>query len=251
MQEDERQQEKYPAEARMEENQPEEAEPKRRRRRSEPSRRSFFSRLRGARLLPLAAAVVLIAAAALYSRFGPSNTFYSSRTVEMNLKDIGELATQAAFYTDVITIHESDRTILGISIPFTSTNALCTYSGTIKAGLDFGAIRLQTDTAQKKLQLTMPQIRILSHEVDLGSLKVYEKGKNPFNIIGVDQMNRAMINMKQGAEEKAIDKGLLTAAKNNAEKLLQSMLRSIPELREYQFEFVWEGETQETGGEAS
>ena len=194
----------------------------------------------GVRLVIAVLLAALIGAGVMY--FSQSTTRYASQTLEVNLKDIGELATQAGYYTNINTINNSNRTILGVPIPFTSSRALCSYSGTIKAGLDFGGIRVESDAGKKLLRLTLPPIRVLSNEIDLESLKIFDEGYNLFNQIRIESMNQSLIVMKQEAEDQAIAQGLLTAARNNAEKLIRSLLRGIPELKDYQCEFVWEGE---------
>ena len=109
--------------------------------------------------------VLLLAVAGVWFFSQNGRTQIQSQTVDLALRDIGELATQEGYYTNVNVITNPNRTIVGISIPFTSSKALCTYSGTIKAGLDFGGIQVTTDAARKEMVLTMPAVRVLSNEV--------------------------------------------------------------------------------------
>ncbi len=183
-------------------------------------------------------AVLLLAAAALYFS-GLGRTLYTSRTTEFGLRDIGELATQEAFYTNINTISNPNRTIVGISIPFTSSKALCSYSGTIKAGLDFAEIVTETDPIRKRIRLKMPGVRVLSNEIDLDSLKIYDESNSIFNQIRIENMNQSLIVMKDEAKKQALEGGLLGAARTHAELLIRTILNSIPELEGYTCEFVW------------
>ncbi len=182
-------------------------------------------------------ALLLVAAVLYFSGLG--RTLYTSRTTEFGLRDIGELATQEAYYTNINTISNPNRTIVGISIPFTSSKALCSYSGTIKAGLDFAEIVTETDPIRKRIRLKMPGVRVLSNEIDLDSLKIYDESNSIFNQIRIENMNQSLIVMKDEAKKQALEGGLLGAARTHAELLIRTILNSIPELEGYTCEFVW------------
>jgi len=202
---------------------------------------SVFRRLKWLGLLLLVAAVA--AGTLFFSR--TASTYFGSQTLAFSLKDIGELATQAGYYTDISVISKGERTFLGIPFPFTSSRALCSYSGVIKAGLDFGGISIRTDAAAKTLTLEMPEIRILSNEVDLDSLKVYDESNSVFNRIRITSVNQSLITMKEQAEAHAIENGLLTAARANAETMIRAMLTGLDAFRDYDCVFRWPEDKQE------
>ncbi len=168
-----------------------------------------------------------------------SRTIYDSKTLDFGLKDIGELSTQAGYYTNVNTITNPNRTIIGVEIPFTSSRALYTYQGVIKAGLDFSDIQVNTDPDKKIVFLTMPEIRILSNEIDLDSLKIYDESNSIFNKIRIENMNQSLITMKKSAEKQAIANGILEAAKENAAVLIRSLLAGFDEIKGYTCTFIW------------
>ncbi len=168
-----------------------------------------------------------------------SRTIYDSKTLDFGLKDIGELSTQAGYYTNVNTITNPNRTIIGVEIPFTSSKALYTYQGVIKAGLNFSDIQVSTDPDRKIVFLTMPEIRILSNEIDLDSLKIYDESNSIFNKIRIENMNQSLITMKQSAEKQAIANGILEAAKENAAVLVRSLLAGFDEIKGYTCTFIW------------
>lgn len=172
-------------------------------------------------------------------------TKYTSRTIDFGLDDIGELATQAGYYTNVNTIQKPDRTIGGMPIPGTSSKAIMTYGGVIRAGLDFDEIQVTVDDAEKTVTLSMPATRILSNEIDIESCEIYDEQNSIFNRIDISNYNQSLAEMKTKAEEQAITNKILDAAKSNAEVLVRSMFKKTNATDEYTLIFVWrEGETE-------
>ena len=187
--------------------------------------------------------IVVLAGVLLASRLG--RTTYDSKTLSFGLKDIGELATQAGYYTNVNVINNPNRTIIGIEIPFTSSKALTTYSGVIKAGVDFTKIKPDDNILTKTLTLNMPAPEILSNEVDLDSLTVYDETNSTFNKFRMENFNQSLITMKEKAEENARANGIMKAAKTNAETIIRSFLLGSETYKDYTVKFVWEEEKTE------
>ncbi len=223
---------------------------------SQKHRRRRSGRVRGfSSFSPVAVRIILIlivlviGLAAWLVISNSSRTIYDSKTLDFGLKDIGELSTQAGYYTNVNTITNPNRTIIGLEIPFTSSKALYTYQGVIKAGLNFSDIQVSTDPDRKIVFLTMPEIRILSNEIDLDSLKIYDESNSIFNKIRIENMNQSLITMKKSAEKQAIANGILEAAKENAAVLIRSLLAGFDEIKGYTCTFIWPETENNNSGE--
>ena len=166
-------------------------------------------------------------------------TRHISRTIDFGLRDIGELATQAGYYTNVNVINKPDRTIAGFSIPGTSSKAIATYQGVIKAGLDFSEIQMDVNKQEKRVTLQMPPTRILSNEVDEKSCEIFDESNSIFNQISMNDMNESQAVMKQRASDQAIQNGILKAAKDNAEVLITTMFKNASGTEGYELVFNW------------
>ena len=81
-------------------------------------------------LLSCVVIIVLVIAALGY--FSAQGTGVFSKVTALGLLDIGELATQAGYFTTVQTIDKS-RNVLGIQVPGTQSRYVYSYDGTIKA----------------------------------------------------------------------------------------------------------------------
>ena len=165
-----------------------------------------------------------------------SATIIKSRTTTLGLRDIGELATQAGYYTNVQMISGS-RELFGINIPLTEKKYIFGYDGVIKAGIDFGDIKVIVDEISLVIHVTLPEVKILSNEIDENSFEIFDESHNIFNTLKINDMNTSLIALKEESEAKAIDNGLLENARKNAEVLVRSFLSGAFDLTLYSVEF--------------
>ena len=137
--------------------------------------------------LRLAIWVVLLAAVAALVGAGLHASgvigSHSSKTTRLGFEDIGEMATQAA-YTTQVNVTEGSRVLWGVTIPFTQSKYIYSYDVTIKAGIDFGGIDWDLDEEQKTIRVTMPETRVLSSEINLDSFKHRSLTPPPGNCVG-------------------------------------------------------------------
>ena len=156
----------------------------------------------------------------------------TSEIIKEGLKDIGELATEEYDYTGVETYDES-KSFKGFEIPFTKSRFIYSYDGTIKAGIDFTSIEVEKDDLKKLVTVTLPEAEILSSEVDEKSFQLYDEKNSIFNPISVSDVNETVIRLKETAERKAVEKGLLERANRNAQALIKNFVKSTYSLKDY------------------
>lgn len=152
------------------------------------------------------------------------------------LRDIGELATEEYSYTEVGTFDSQKSVQLfgyDVTVPFTQSKFIYTYEGTIKAGVDFTCITVEKVDDSKRVTVTLPKAEILSAELDENSFQLYDEKNNIFNPFSVRDVNETNRTLKQHAEEKAIEKGLLKRADANAKAMIRSFLMSTYDLEGY------------------
>ena len=145
--------------------------------------------------------------------------FTDSDTKKLGFENIGELATQSAYCSQVDTIKDA-RSLFGMEIPFTQSQYVYSYDIVIKAGFDFK--RIIPDVNDKKKVITC---------------KVYVEDKSCFTPLTVEKMGKARIRMKEVAEKNAIANGLYENATENAKKLLKNFVGELYNLEEYQIKF--------------
>lgn len=190
-------------------------------------KKGFFKTLTnavGAEMAKKIVAVMILAVIILGVGIGVgSRLFISSNMTQFDLKAIGELATQAGYYTNVEIIEDSKK-LWKITLPFTSSKYIFSYDGIIKAGIDFEEIEWSVNDVTKKITVKLPEMKILSNEIDTNSLYVYDESRSIFSPLTVNDINDSLIALKVESEEKAIGNGILEEAEENAKVLIQGFL---------------------------
>ena len=156
------------------------------------------------------------------------------KTTKIGFEDIGELATQTAYCTQ-LNVTENARKLLGVTIPFTQSKYIYSYDIVIKAGFDFEDIKWKENGTN--IEVKLPEAKVLSNEMDLDSFKIYHEDESIFNQITMTENNEAVKDLKQKAEEDAIANGLLENARTNVEIILTGFFGNAYDLDKYEIIF--------------
>ena len=158
--------------------------------------------------------------------------------IEGKIHDIGELSTAEYVYKISGMVDKNGLTLPG-NIVITSSKVIYSYEGTIKAGIQFGEIQIDINTAQSpaKVYVHLPEAEIFSNELDNDSLEIYDEKYSNFNKINFSDINQSQAECKEKAEEAALDSGILEKASENAETMIRSMLYGFLDSGEYDIEF--------------
>ena len=186
-------------------------------------------------LMQKAVKIILIITVIVILFIGVSRYFLTeNRTTKLGFEDIGELATQTAYCTEV-NVTEAARELFGMTIPFTQSKYIYSYDIQIKAGLDFEEIEWEVNGST--IEVRLPETKILSSEIDLDSFKVYLEDESIYREITLEENNEALKSMKQSAEDDAVANGLLENARSNAETILTGFFGNVYDMDEYEIVF--------------
>ena len=189
-------------------------------------------------LSPVGALIIL--AAAVIGIVGALGIVRSSRidskTTALGLKNIGEMATQAAYFTNVQVI-DNNQKLLGMDLPLTQTKIIFSYDGAIKAGLNFEDVQVSVNEESHTIEVMLPEIKILSLEIDEKSMKIYHEDKSVFTPLNMADIQKSMEELRKEATETAIENGLFTNARANAEELMKGFLAGIFDLKKFNLQF--------------
>lgn len=190
----------------------------------------FVSRNLGT-ILKLALLIAIVAAIGVGVRV---INVSESKTTKIGFEDIGEMATQSAYCTEV-NVTEDAKELYGMRIPFTQSKYIYSYDIVIKAGYDFNEIEWKEKN--KTIEVKLPEAKVLSNELDMDSFKVYHEEESIFSKITLEENNDAVKKMKLNAQENAIANGLLENARSNAETMLIGFFADEYDLDEYKIVF--------------
>lgn len=159
-----------------------------------------------------------------------------TNTTDFGLKDIGELATQAGYFTIVSVIDDSIK-IRNWSVPFTSSKYIFSYDGVVKAGLDFADLSFDVDEVNHTVTVQLPATKLLSIEIKEDSLEIYDERKNIFTPLDLSDIQDSREDMLEEIKQKANEQGLLEQATENAKVLIQGFLSGHYDPNEYEYVF--------------
>jgi len=163
---------------------------------------------------------------------------FDSGMIEEDIKDIGELATIEYRYTNAGSCDAKKVLANGWTLPFSKKTLVMVMDGVIKAGVDIEKMTIQSDETKKTITVTLPKAKILSNELDMDSARVFDEDRGLFNPVTVDDAVEVMKDIKKTAVENAEKNGLYEQATENAQRIIRSLLVSIPGLKDtYTIEF--------------
>ena len=177
-------------------------------------------------------AILLVALLIFYAgtRFASSSEpKISSTGLSQQLQEIEELATMSYNYTKVGKF-SNNLTFNGWDIPLTQKSFLITYDGKLKAGVKMDKIEVAINN--NIITVSIPEIEILSNEIDESSIEVYDETKNIFNPISIKDYTTFATQQKDKVEEEAIENGFLSEAATKAQSAIRKFLEMIPELKD-------------------
>ena len=162
----------------------------------------------------------------------------TAEELSAGLNDMGRLITAEYYFTAVASASTQLAPILGIKLGFTESSFLASYDGVITAGIDFSLIRVEKDEERGRVTVTMPPAAILNVDIDPDSFQLYSETTSIFTDITAEDYNNALLELEATEREKALARGILDNADENARKLVRSFIESLLDPAEYAVEFL-------------
>ena len=182
-------------------------------------------------------AMIVVCTAIMFVILGVGNKFYmASKTTKLKFENIGELATQCAYCTEINVIEEA-RELFKIEIPFTQSKYIYAMDFEIKAGFDFEQIKWSVN--ENQIIVTMPEVKILSNEPQTDKVQIYHEDESKYKQIKLSDLLLSIDSMKKDAEKNAIANGLYDNAKANAETIISGFLAQEYDLDKYEISFTY------------
>lgn len=151
-----------------------------------------------------------------------------STTITSSFEDIAELATEEYNFTNVGKYTKDQLKVGGVSIPFTDSSFLITYSGTVKAGIaDISQVSVDINETIRSVTITAPAIQVLDTSIDPASIETYNQSFDIVNQVKVDDVAAFLASEEAGAERIARENGLLDKAREQAETVLRTHVRTM------------------------
>lgn len=154
-----------------------------------------------------------------------------SQHLDFTLEPIAELALEEYNFSGVVVhTNENHRLFNRLSIPLTGNRFLFYYQGTAKAGVkDASKIKVDRDDDERKFVIDVPEVEVLSSQIDTSSVELYDQSNNPIRQHNIQDVMSVLSGEEAKASEKAIAAGLLEEAQTQLDELLTVQVKSVVE----------------------
>ena len=88
------------------------------------------------------------------------------------------------------------------------------------------------------IEVTLPEAKVLSTEIQLDSFNLYYEDESVFSHFTLEENNEGLKKLEQEAEQQAVDGGLLENARENGEILVRNFFAGVYDPEQYTVEFV-------------
>lgn len=144
-------------------------------------------------------------------------------TLSEKTKDASELVTAEYIFTNAARFTNTKHIAI-LPKSWTQKSFVQKWDGVIKAGIKLEQIKVAVE--KKKITIKLPSADIISYEIDNDTVEILDEKNNLFNRITVkDKVNFD----KETAYEmkaRAVKNGLLTKAQENAEEIIENIIRT-------------------------
>ena len=166
---------------------------------------------------------------------GEEPTKMTSDLLSQQIQNISELAVVEYNYTNMGKF-ENQATFYGWKVPFTTKSFIISYDGKIKVGIDMSLVEVKIKG--KNISVSVPEAKILSHEIDEKSIEIFDETKNIFNQISITDYNQFAIDQKDKMETNVKEKGIIKESQEKTEKGITSFIKSSYQLSDdYKIKF--------------
>ncbi len=156
--------------------------------------------------------------------------------ISAGLNDMGVLLTEEYYFTDVVRF-SSIKKLFSIELGITESSFLASYDGVVTAGVDFTAVKLQKDETAGVIIVTLPAAQIMNVDIDPESFQLYSEKTGLGNPVSAADFNSSLVELEQTAREKALKRGLLERADENARRIIQNFIAGLVDTAHYGIRF--------------
>ena len=190
--------------------------------------------------MPMLILLVIVIAGGSYFLFRTDNgkPKITNETIGIQIKEIKEMSTIQYKYKELAS-REDWNTLFNIKLPFTKSSFILTYTGVLKLGIDFAETKIEVDEGSKTIKVTLPESKVLSNEIDMKSIKVYDETNSIFNPVKIDDYAQFTQSGKENAEADARENGIFEQSKEVAKKIITELLNTTKEIKE-KYKIVFE-----------
>ena len=162
----------------------------------------------------------------------------TATTIQDGLRDMGFLVTEEYYFTQVVSYASSLKLFNLVELGITESKFLASYDGVVTAGIDFEKIRIQKDQDRGVIDVALPEAAILNVDIDPESFELYTEKEGWGNPISLKDYNQSLVELEKNAADRAVERGLLDRAEENARQVVENFIRSLMDTSAYTIRFA-------------
>ena len=156
----------------------------------------------------------------------------ADRVVTDELRKIAELTVMEYDYKDAVNFKDGLKIgQISIPIPLTQKEAVMTYEGRIRIGIDAKELEIRTDSGPdgsiRKVTVMIPETKILSHEMDRESFDLILEKSGIMNGISTDDYNLLETTARERIEDRVRSSDLFERAEEQLKEVLTRYLAAL------------------------
>lgn len=149
------------------------------------------------------------------------------------LKSASDLISTKYYYTDADT-YENYKELFGKRVPFTTDKVVFIYDGIISVGIDLAEVDYKINNDNKVILIILPEIRILSNEIDAESFEFPYLSDSAFNTTQMNDYTELIGKLKTEKAEELMDNNeFVNEAMENTKDVLEQFLTVSETTKEY------------------
>lgn len=160
----------------------------------------------------------------------------SVTTVKEIISPAADLITTKYHYTDSDMYSRTGQLLF---IKYTKNKVVFTYSGVVHAGITLSDVVCEVDDTSRTIRITLPEPKILAHELDESGFTFYEIKNSVFSKFTMEDYTNLVAEMKQKTEDKLnADESFFKDVTTNAQNAIRSFLQNAAASKDYSVEFT-------------
>ena len=173
-----------------------------------------------------------------------SNITVNSTVIKAELKKAGELVSSKYYYNESSDFKKDTKLWDTIVVPFSADKSLVEFEGVVGLGMTLDEIDVVVDDKKKQIVVTLPEIKVLFHEITDGTFKATYMVNSIITDTNANDYYAIIQEIKNGKEDILMnDKSIMKEVREDAEENLSGFLASF--VRSSGYELVFEGEDYE------
>ncbi len=168
--------------------------------------------------------------------------------IKNKMEDVSELVTTKYYYSGAGVYSSKTEGFLWFE---SEKSFIVAYEGEMLIGTDFTNPDIQVDSTAKKITVTLPPVKVLSHTIHENSLEVWNEDDSVFNPITLDDYAIFLSAEKEKQVENAIRFGVLDEEKEKSKLTIEKIISVIDAVsaEHYEVEVVFEPSESDSSSE--